>query len=305
VGAGALALTFADVDADGQDELVVAMPTELRVYESDGAPPTVSAREAGPITDMVAGEFDAAAGEDVLLLLGEALVLHSSNSDGSFAAPLTNPIQLGFVTGLFAGQFDDQPSSDLLAWGGAGAYIDLAGQVSIFDTSQVAAAAVHEFGSPEPGFALRRDTFIDLYTLDAQPLSTWADIGGPPVVAAFDREFESEYVNLLHYSSWSRVQSRNVSEGLSEWSIYGTPEQVFAGDLDGSETDELVFFDDASVSVHYNPSHLQGGGDCWHPVLVPGRGNPIEAVFGDYDGDGDQELAIRTDAQEVAVFDGG
>lgn len=303
VGGEALALTFADVDGDGRDELVVVTQSELRVLEHAGVNPSVSPRDPGSVADMVAGDFDAVPGQDVLLLVpSETLVLHGSNGDGSFAAGVQSVSQLGFVTGLAAGDFDPQPPSDLLAWGGAGAFIDLSGQVSIFNTSQILAAAVHEIGSPEPGFALRQDTTINFYTIDAQLIMSATNLTDPVAIAAFGREFESEYVTLLHHSSWSRVVSRNPYDSIASWPMYGTPEQVFAGDLDGSETDELVFFDGTTASLQYNP--LQDG-DCWHQLPVPGRGSPTEAVFGDHDGDGDLELAIATDMGDVALFDGG
>ena len=297
---GELALTFADVDADGQDELVVATPNELRVYESGGGAPTSSPRVEQLVTDMVAGDFDALPGEDVLLLVGDSLALHGSNGDGSFAAPTVNPILLGFVSELFAGDLDGQPPTDLLAWGGAGAYIDLSGQLEIFETSQIMGAAVHELGTPEPAFALRRQTAIDVYSLDAQLLTTWSDIEGAASVTAFNREFASEYVTLTFYSTWSRVHSRGVNGGSDEWSMVGTASRAVAGDLDGSETDELVYLDGDKTWVQFNPLE---DGDCWHDLPVPGIA--VEAVFGDHDGDGDQELAVSTHDGQVVLFDGG
>jgi hypothetical protein len=306
---GALALSFADVDADGQEELVVATASELWVYESDGADPIASPRAAGEIRDMVAGDFDATPGEDVLLLLsGDSLALHNSIGDGTFGPGASNPTPIGFLTGLVAGDFDGQPPSDLLAWGGAGAYVDLAGQIIVLDEGQIASAAVHDLGSPEPSIALWRDTTVDIYALDVQPITSWTEVPGVPMLAPFWREFTSEYAIVsAHYDTWSRVQSRNLNQEIDEWSIHGTPSLIFAGDLDHSQTDELVFFDEMdpdlpNAFVQFNP--LQDG-DCWHPLPVPGRGNPVEAVFGDHDGDGDEELAFRTDLGEAALFDGG
>jgi hypothetical protein len=299
---GALELTFADVDADGQDELVVATESSLYVFESAGGSPILSDRQNVP-SALVAGYFNDLPGEDVMELLGSVLAIHGSVGDGTFNSWSPSQTEIGLINGLFAGEFDDQPPTDLLAWGGAGAYIEVNDVVTVLDEQQLAAAAVHELGSPEPGIALRHDTVIDLYTLDAQPLTSWTDIGGPPLVVAFYREFESEYVTLLHYDDWTRVQSRNLDQGFEEWTMYGTPDLVFAGDLDGNDHDELVYFDELTATVEFNPGTdfdcLQG------PLFVPGRGAPIDAAFGDHDGDGDQELAFRTTNGEVALFDGG
>lgn len=300
--ADALALTFADVDADGQDELVVATANQLLTFEDVNADPVASANPNPAIMDLVAGDFDGVPGEDLLLLIPDTLVLYASNGDGTFAAPVESPLQLGFVQGVVAGNFDGVSPSDLLGWGGAGAFVDLSGQLSIFDTSQISAAAVHDVGAAEPGFALRRGSNVDVYTLEAQLLTSWGNVPGAPSLAAFNRGFASQYVFVsATYLGWSLVQSRGGVEAPDEWPVHGNPTHIFAGDLDGTNTDELVYVQDGGPAyVHYNP---RGPGDCHEQLLV--RGTPIDAVFGDLDGDGDQELALRTSEKQVVVFDGG
>lgn len=302
--ADVLALSFADVDADGQDEILVATPNQLLTFEDANGDPVASANTNLAIMDIVVGDFDGAPGEDVLLLIPDTLVLHASNGDGTFADPVENPLELGFVQALAAGDFDGVPPTDLLGWGGAGAFINLSGQVEIFDTSQINAGAVHEVGATEPGFALRRGSNVDLYTLDAQLLMGWGDVFGASSLAAFDRGFASQYVFVsVTHDEWSRVQSRGGAEPPDEWSIHGTPTHIFAGDLDGTNTDELVYVQDgANAYVHYNPRE---DGDCHEQLLTPEHGTPIDAAFGDQDGDGDQELALRTSIGQVVVFDGG
>jgi hypothetical protein len=303
VPAPALALTFADVDADEQDELVVATEAELLVYESGGAAPTSSSREAGSIEDMVAGSFDATPGEDALLLVADALLLHGSNGDGSFAPGIVSPTAIGSINGLYAGQFDDQPPTDLFAWGNAGAYVERAGEVVTFGNLPVQDGAAHEFGSSVSGFALQRDYYIEIYTLDGQLIEAWHDSSNwPPAIAAFTRGLEALYVHVVPQSTWSRVLAGNPELETTQWSIYGTPDQLFAGDLDGTGTDELVFFDDANLAIDVNPLDQ---GNCWYAPTIPAGGSPSEAVFGDYDGDGDEELAIRTLQGEVVLIDGG
>jgi hypothetical protein len=301
----ALALTFADVDADGQDELVIATEAELVVYEPGGAAPTISDREAGLIEDMVAGSFDPTPGEDALLLVADSLLLHGSNGDGSFAPGVVSPTAIGSISGLYAGQFDDQPPTDLFAWGGAGAYVERAGQVMTFGNLGVLDGAAHEFGSSSPGFALMRDHYAEIYTPDGQLVVGWYDTEYPWVIAAFTHGPEALYVHVDHRLTWSRVLAGNPNEETRVWAIYGTPDQIAAGDLDGNGTDELVLFDDASVAIDVNPL---AEGNCWYSpysLIMPARGNPSEAVFGDHDGDGDEELAVRTSLGEVVLIDGG
>jgi hypothetical protein len=299
----ALALSFADADADGQDELVVATATELVVFEVDGAPPIISAREPGMITDMVAGDFDAGPGEDLLLLVEDSLQLHSANGDGSFAPATTSSPPLGFVSGLIAAELDDLPPTDVLGWGGAGAYIDRGGDVVLLSEEQISAAALHAFATPEPSVALRRDSIIDFYLLDGQPLTMVTNIlAGSPMLAAFARGPNLEYVNVVYVNGFSLVQARSVDLASQERVIYGTPERVFTGDLEADGIDELVYFDESTVAVEFAPF---ADGTCWHELPMSARGVPNDAVFGDHDGDGDEELAFRTTNGDVALFDGG
>ncbi|MFO7562473.1 MAG: hypothetical protein R6X02_07505 [Enhygromyxa sp.] len=298
----ALALSFADLDEDGQDELVIATESELLVYGAGDMIPSASLREPGPISDMVAGSFDLVPGEDVILLIDEALVLHGSNGDGSFATATTTLPPLGSLSRLLAAELDAAPPTDLIGWGGLGVFIEREGEPLVISEEQVEAGAVHPFGSPEPSFALRRGSSLDIYGLDGEPLGTSAALGGPPVLAALRRGSAGEYVGLVPHSNWSVVTALDPNLSAREWAIEGTPEQVFAGDLLGDEDDELVFIEGAILAIEFDPG---GPADCWHELPMPPGGLPSRVVFGDHDGDGKQEMAVLTDAGEVVWYDGG
>lgn len=298
--ADAVALTFADVDADGRDELVFATQDELVVYD-DGAS-IISTRTPGPIADMVAGEFDMMPGADLLVLQGDALLPYRSHGDGSFLPLPAIATQLGLTVGLIAADFDAVPPTDMLVWGLEGAYIDAGGQVSVITTGPVTSAAVHELGAPEPGFALRQvPGGLNLYTLDGQLIASGESTTNPADLAAWARGSSSEYVSLVHHPTWSRAESRAMYGGIETWPIYGMPQRIFAANLDGGDIDDLVYFDGPSAVVQLNPREAN---DCHAPVADL-TGNPIDAAFGDYDGDGDDELAILTDSGWITLFDGG
>jgi len=295
-----LALTFADVDADGQDELVLATETELWVYEPDGSPATASSRELGPILAMVAGSFDAVPGEDVMLLVYESLALYGSNGDGTFAAPTTTLPPLGSVTRLLAAELDEQPPTDLIGWGGLGAFMDRNGQTLVFGDQQYGiAGAVHPFGTTASSIVLRRGAVVDVFALDGAVLAGINIMDGPATLAAFTRGSDDEYLYLVNYPGWSRVERVN---GVQGWSVPGEPERLFAGDIDGDGNDDLLFFGGDQVMVEMSPG---GEGDCTYGIPLLAAGIASEAVVGDHDGDGNQEFAIRTDVGEVLLFDGG
>jgi hypothetical protein len=75
----------------------------------------------------------------------------------------------------------------------------------------------------------------------------------------------------------------------------GTVTRLRAGDLDGlDDIDELALIVDDSVTVHVS-------GECLLPIPLDGLARDV--VFGDHDGDGDDELAIRTTAMNVELVD--
>jgi hypothetical protein len=297
-----LALTFADLDGDGDDELVVATQTELWVYEAGVMLPISTPLQPGTIRDMVAGNFDAEPGEDVLLWVDDAFSMYSSNGDGSFAAPVTMMPPLGPVVGLLAAELDEQPLTDLIGWAAFGAFVIWDGEPLVLNDDQYQRGAVHEFGSPgATGFALQRGANLDLFGLDGALLTELNLEQGSIGLAALTRGSTAEYVSLVNLAGWSRVQPYSWSQSGEPWGVFGTPEQVFAGNLLGDGDDELLFFDGSSAALEIDPGGLA---DCWYQLALPARGKPVHAVFGDHDGDGNDELAIRTDAGEVVLFDG-
>lgn len=297
-----LSLTFADVDADGQDEIVAATQTELWVYDPSEAP-VASPRQSGTVKAMTAGIFDMLPGEDLTMLVDEALVFYGSNGDGTFAMPITNLPPLGSGAGLLAAELDDLPPTDLLGWGPLGAFIVHNGEMSVIGSEPYQAAAIHEFGEPQPGFALRHGAAIDFFSLEGVALSGISELpAGPPTIARFRRELLSEYVSVFHQAGWSRVETRLEIHTNQEWVIPGNPERVYAGNLLGSSDDELVFIDDSGlVALQLNPASASS---CWHELPVPALGRPVEVVFGNWDFDGYEEMAIRTDLGELVLFDG-
>ena len=304
-----LRLTFADVDADGQDELVVATAEGLLVHEFAGGLPTATAREMGAVWAMVAGGFDEVAGEDVLLLVGSELRLYGSNTDGSFAAAVNSQTPIASVEGLIAGELDGEPPTYILGWGGTGAYLQVAEGVVVPTDNNVFGAAAFDFDAEAPGFALHGVEVLEIYNLDFEQTGGASGHESTDQLTAFRSMAGIGYANVRAYDSgWGRVWRVDPSTAttLEEWAIPVKPVDMFAGDLDGDSVDELVFtFGDesrAGVGIEFDPL---GPGDCWDSPSLATDYPPRSVALGDYDGDGDQELAILTTSGDVAWLDGG
>lgn len=132
----AIALSFADVDEDGDEELVVASETQLLVFESGVDTPTTSARELGPasVDAISAGPLDDNPGEDLVVLVGSELRTHVSDGFGGFTLGGVSPEPRPGTTGLRVGDFDGQAPADVLVWGDNGADVMLAGGASVVVT---------------------------------------------------------------------------------------------------------------------------------------------------------------------------
>jgi hypothetical protein len=145
-------------------------------------------------------------------------------------------------------------------------------------------------------FGLRSATTIDYFLLDGTALGAVEIPPGPPVLAAFFSPGPlAEYISLIHHGSWTVVQAHDPSPTLREWAIYGAPEQVFAVDLKGDGTDDLVFFQGSALGIEQQPGMT---GDCWFEFPVSARAGAI----GDRDGDGREELAILDDRGKIWVL---
>lgn len=304
-----LGLTFADVDADGRAELVVATATQLQVFASGVALPTNTAHElAGPVTDMLGAELDDTPGDDVILLVEDAIEFHSSAGDGTFAAPVETPGLSGGL-GLLVGDFNEQPPADVLVWGSDGGVVVGEQQASLALTDEpVVAAAAFEFGGPALGFGLRRPNDLDFYGFDGALLTSdslpFSD--SPFTAAAFNSGADARYLLTYSNSGWSRVDTRHAETGEFEdtWAISGVPRRILVADFDGDGADDLLYLHTvASPAIHYDPL---GVGNCSRPLTPPLNQQFGQlAAVGDHDGDGDDDLAITNTIGGILIFDGG
>ncbi len=299
-----LALAFVDVDDDAAEELVVATQTQLHVFESGSPMPVSHARgsESLGVHAMVGGAFDDVPGEDVMLLHFDQLDLHVSDGLGNLAPAIEMQSPYPDSRGLEPGSFDGQPTTDLLIWGevstgvryGGGGTLGLLG-------GNVTSASARDLGLPGNGFTALRDgelLFVDIGGLTPFVLGTVSLYGDlPHAQTRFDGFGETLELGSSQVAGWTLVQAfdRASASLLTQWGFPGTVTHMRTGELDGLDEveDIALLVDDGLV--------LLVGGACQLPVPLEGAAG--ELVFGDHDGDGDDELAARVGTNLVSIVD--
>jgi hypothetical protein len=305
----ALGLSFVDVDADGASELVIATQSELQVYESGSDMPLVSPRglESDSIDAMVGGQFDAMAGEDVVILFADELHLHGSDGVGNLAAPSVSPSPWPDSVGLLAGEFDDDASAtDLLIWASSGAGVLLGGgEVLELSAEDIVLATARSVDDPLGGFVLVRGSTLDFYTVDGAAITSSPMRGGAP----------HALTSIAHLGDIFDLSASHKQSDLGEWTLFeqwgpgtgnlgtswGTDiiQAILGGDFDGDGQGDLALVSEGGVRLHLR---VLTDESCTGSYAF--NGNVLGLAVGDHDGDGDDELAIRSDVPHVAILDG-
>jgi hypothetical protein len=298
----ALALAFVDVDDDGAQELVVATQTQLHVYENGSPMPVSHARgiESVTVDAMVGGAFDDLAGDDVVVLHDDVLSLQASDGLGNLLPAQGGPSPFPSIVGLEAGDFDDDPLTDLLAWGSSTTGVIYGtGDLLELLVGDVTSASARGLGSQGSGFTLLRIDELLLIDLGGFLVgSVFAHHEGSPVAqTSLDAFGEAHEVLSSHIFSWTliEVHERQGPNLWSRWGVPGSVSHMRAGALDSfGESEELALIVDTQL-------WLQIEGGCLLPVPLDGA--TTDLVFGDHDGDGDEELAVLTAANTISIVD--
>jgi hypothetical protein len=301
-----LALSFADVDADGAQELVVATASDLQVYESGLDLPSTSPRglDSDSIVAMVGGPFDATPGDDVVILFADELRLHASDGAGNFAAPSVSASAWPDSLGLLGGQFDGVDSADLLIWASTGAGVVLGdGQTFSLSFEAIAAATARSVGEPLPGYALLQGQYPTFYGSDGVEIATGFVRGGGPYtltsVAQLGDSFDLSST-VIGNSPWTLITQHDPAVGnlVRHWGLLGEVTAMAGGDFDGDERADIALIVDGALQIQ---ADVLDDASCL--ASHPSASIAVGLAIGDHDGDGDDEIAVRFQTGNVEILD--
>jgi hypothetical protein len=295
-----LALSFADLDDDGRDELVVATEIDLEVYEFGMDVPTVSPREVSSAaeTNMTAGHFDDQPGEDIILVVDGDYHRYFSDGNSSLEALLVEPSPLFDAPNLSTGDFDGQAPSDLVVWGPGGALLDLGDPTVALTGEPVRVAAAFDYGSPGAGVAIV--TLSNEAVLFDLMGGVHQSIDYVHMVWKLAAPNEPRYLTgIAHDEGWSEFHVRSATDlGLETTLLVAARIVGVTGDFDGDQHDD--FFAESDISG----SAVVFGLFTEPCVAAQEIGSPVDLfAVGDHDGDGDDEVATLTWDEKVRIFD--
>jgi hypothetical protein len=305
----ALALSFADVDDDGAEELVVATQSELQVYESGMDIPLVSPRglDSESIDAMDAAPFDATPGEDVVILFADELRQHGSDGVGNFAAPSVTASNWPDSVGLLAAELDGGPLADMLIWASSGAGLKL-GNGDVVPVSVdvvIGAATARPITEPVAGFVLQHDDALEFYISGVGESVGLSQMRGEAPyaltsIAQLGDSFDLSSSVIDSSSAWTMIEQwGSVTGNLGvRWGLLGRVTAMAGGDFDGDARADVALIVDGTVQVQLGVLEQD---TCL--ASYPFAGIATNLAVGDHDGDGDDEIAIRFEDGNVAILD--
>lgn len=299
-----LALRFANLDDDGQDELVVVRTDGIRVHEAGVGAPIDSASEAGAVlTDVALGQLDDAPGDDLLILIGDAQQLYSSLGDGSFAAPTSEAGPAIGTVGVRLGDFDGVPPLDRLVFGSGGAKLML-GDGQIIDVPEAldpSGAAVFDRAFTPGGYVLGARDQTWMYDLDHQLFAWTLDAAADGPLTPVLVNDQPHYLRTRWASDWTWFEHRELYGVVQPDRLFSSRVHATApGDLDGDQIEDLVLLDASGwLAVWYQPF---ADGECFEWHISELDGTIVAIAVGDHDGDGDDEIAVQTTIAQIALM---
>lgn len=296
-----LALSFVDVDGDGAEELVVAGPEQLYVFERDSLDaPTASPRGMGSATveAMAGGQLDAMPGEDVLVLAQDQLLTHLSDGLGGLVPAPAMPSPFANSLDLQIAELDGGEPSEVLVRAQQSVAV-LNGVTLLDDNGTTHGAVIRGAETTAPGFAVMYGanalTFFD--ALGAQLDTVGLRDGVPTTLASVGTPAGTLDVSTTRIGSWTLFIGWGPSSAnsMGAWGLLGEVSASEALDLSGDLSDDLALILDGRAWLLRDPLGL----GC-----VEELGElSVELAAGDFDGDGDDELAVRTIDDAVLVYE--
>lgn len=304
-----LALTFADLDGDGSDALVIATQTELHVFDDDTV--NVYPREFASdfIDAMAAGPLDAMPGDEVVIMVDDELHVHGWDGMGNFATLGVQPAGLLGSVELLVGEFDGEAPADMVICASLGAAVTLgSGDVVELSHGPCSAITARSIDDPLGGFAVASGV-IDFYTAAGEAIASSEAHGNPSSLTSIEHlgdGFDLSSSNLLSLASgqeqgWSLIEQWGPATGNlgTRWGLLGLVTAMAGGDFNGDARADVGLIVDGVAQIHFGPLAQQ---TCLQQYSLAGVA--ADLAVGDNDGDGDDELAVRLEDGQIEVLPG-
>ena len=330
-------LAVGDFNSDGRQDLVVAdyggYGSTVRLGAGDGSFPTASspAAGAGP-KSVVVDDFNSDGHEDLAVanIADGDVTINLGAGDGTFSAPASFPVGVNPVS-LAAGDFNTDGKSDLVAVLAGGAVAVILGQgdgtfqakmLTLLEasTDSVAVGDFDNDGRQDLAVAGSHGAYLlrgaGNGTFPTQFLGSPLGSGSIAASVAVG-DFNSDGLEDLALSNYG-VNAIGIHLGAGKGSFPNSaasvvptvtdPRELVVGDFNSDGNDDLAVTSDVAsggVGVHL------GAGNGRFPTQpagspVPSPGTPIGLAVGDFDGDGNEDLAIvNNPGDSVTVRLGG
>lgn len=301
-----LALSFADLQGEGSDELVVATETQLELHPSAGE---LSLHPRGlpspAVRAMVGGQFGPGPGEAIALLLdGDSLAIHVNDGMGGLEPAQLGVTDLPDASRLLTANFGADEIDELVVYG-PGAVVRIGGQLVELSAEPVIDMAYRPASTEYGGVSMlgpEQVSFVDLGA-QLQDLVSFAP-GEPRAQTSVVTYGEPTDLSAWRVQDWTYLVSILPAASTPEpVAPLGLPLRVatmeglnFLGDMYPdvgliSEEGELWLLQE----INYLP------GQCLMQLPLPGLAR--ELAVGDHDGNGDEELAVLLDDGSVVIVD--
>lgn len=313
---GPLAMTFVDLDDDGRDELVTMTGEDFYVYESGWNIPTqvLGCQFYGTyvIPGLAAGHFDDQPGEDIVYVAEGDIRLCFSDGVGDFSSQVLEASSTPHQQ-VIAGDFDEQPPMDLIAFGNYGADLYLLGNgVVPLSNEELNSASAFDFGAPGAGVALLEYYYgvavVDFFGNAQAELPTVPD--NPRTMTGISSPDAARYVvSTQHYGNsgmeWFTVALHDPGTLVEGTRVLVDDAWVLVpGDFDGDQAQDLFVTNESSV---WGGATTVVFGLFDEPCVAPqelGTDSYVTAhAVGDHDGDGDDEVALAFGTQSFLLLD--
>ena len=212
------------------------------------------------------------------------------------------PRALTTPAGVTVADFDGQEPLEQLTYGEQGANLAFAGGsiLDVLAVENLERAAVHDRGVASGGYAVASAWQIWTFDFDRGPLTSWAAVlDGPLAAVAVDGA--PYFVSVDWTASWSTLWIWDAY--AIEQAAYLHPRRVrelVPADLDGDGVEDWVVLDFSQLSIWRDPLRPEHCLDTWS---IDGFASEIQTIaVGDYDGDGDDEVAFVTPFGEIVLL---